>query len=154
MDSLPDTWRQLTRLRALELRGNALLEELPEWMPEGLPALELLDVSCCSRLDLSALARFTRLRTLALQGLDLIEPGVLPQALVTQAGQGAPPARIKLLPDLRALAPSLRALSLADNNFAAPPAQLSKLTGLQHLDLSGNTYMKARAGGGGGSVGE
>ena len=36
----------------------------------------------------------------SMQAMDLIEPGILPQQMVTQAGQGQAP-RIKLLPDLR-----------------------------------------------------
>lgn len=67
MDALPDTWAQLTSLRSLELRGHALLEALPSWLPGAMPHLESLDVSACGRLDLRSLARFTQLRTLALQ---------------------------------------------------------------------------------------
>ena len=51
----------------LELRGNALLQGLPAWMPQELPALEMLDVSGCTQLDLSGLLGFTQLTTLALQ---------------------------------------------------------------------------------------
>lgn len=44
------------------------MDELPAWMPGSLPALRLLDVSYCYRLDLAAcLPRFTQLETLALQ---------------------------------------------------------------------------------------
>ena len=48
-------------------RGNSLLEVLPDWMPEALPQLELLDVSACARLDLRSVAGLTQLQTLALQ---------------------------------------------------------------------------------------
>lgn len=67
MDSIPDTWAHLQHLRALELRGNALLEALPDWLPGALPGLELLDVSACSRLDLQGVVGFKQLKTLAIQ---------------------------------------------------------------------------------------
>lgn len=50
-----------------ELRGNALLESLPDWLPGALPRLQSLDVSACSRLDLRSITAWTQLTTLSLQ---------------------------------------------------------------------------------------
>lgn len=50
-----------------ELRGNALLESLPDWLPDALPRLQSLDVSACSRLDLRSITAWTQLTTLSLQ---------------------------------------------------------------------------------------
>lgn len=67
VDAVPDSWSNLKDLRQLELRGHALLEVLPPWLPGAMPQLEALDVTGCSRLDPSCLAAFTQLQTLAMQ---------------------------------------------------------------------------------------
>ncbi|KAL4445740.1 hypothetical protein ABPG77_008939 [Micractinium sp. CCAP 211/92] len=140
IDCIPDTWSQLSNLRSLELRGNALLEALPPWMPEALPRLELLDVSACSRLDLRTITALTQLRTLALQAMDLVSGGTPPR-LVQQASAHGMVPRAKLMPDLSHMA-RLTALNLADNNLIEVPPCILKLTGLEVLDLSGNFFLE------------
>ncbi|GAB4823973.1 hypothetical protein N2152v2_011019 [Parachlorella kessleri] len=143
IDSIPDTWKQLSRLQVLELRGNALVEQLPAWMPTAMPHLKLLDVSHCHRLDLAAsLAGFSQLETLALQGLGLYETGSVPPEVTAASAAGAPPRRMKQLPDLAHMAASLSALNLSENLLGAVPAQLSQLPRLQQIDLSNNGYLK------------
>lgn len=142
IDGIPDTWRHLTGLKNLELRGNALLEALPPWMPEAMPGLELLDVSACSRLDLGTVTPLTQLHTLALQAMDLVCGGT-PQRLLQQAATHGVVARVKRLPDLSCLKERLTALNLADNNLVEVPPGVLKLTGLEVLDLSGNFYLEA-----------
>lgn len=141
LDAIPDTWRHLGALTSLELRGNALLESLPEWLAGALPRLRLLDVSACSRLDLRALGALTQLHTLALQALDLVAGAAPPRLLAQAAAQGLVP-RTSQLPDLSPLG-RLRALNLADNNLGALPPCLLKLTALEVLDLSGNFFLEA-----------
>ena len=57
----------LHAVRCSARRGNALLETLPPWLGTALPALRALDVSFCTRLELSGLESLTALTTLALQ---------------------------------------------------------------------------------------
>jgi hypothetical protein len=142
IDCIPDTWKQLGNLRSLELRGNALLESLPDWLPGALPHLESLDVSACSRLDLRSITAWTQLTTLSLQAMDLVW-GAAPPRLLTQAQQHGIVARVKQLPDLSPLR-RLAALNLADNNLAEVPPWLLKMSGLEVLDLSGNFFLECQ----------
>lgn len=142
IDCIPDTWKQLGSLRTLELRGNALLERLPDWLPGVLPHLESLDVSACSRLDLRSITAWTQLTTLSLQAMDLVW-GAAPPRLLAQAQALGIVARVKQLPDLSTLR-RLAALNLADNNLAELPAWLLKMTGLEVLDLSGNFFLECQ----------
>jgi hypothetical protein len=81
--------------------------------------------------------------------MDLSDASEAPApAPVLPPPPGQPPPQLRALPDLSVLR-ALRALNLADNSLASPPAALLvKLTGLQYLDLSGNTRMQARTYGG------
>ncbi|KAL4425880.1 hypothetical protein ABPG75_009896 [Micractinium tetrahymenae] len=142
IDTIPDTWAQLTNLRSLELRGNALLEALPPWMPEAMPHLHCLDVSACSRLDLGIVTAFTQLKTLALQAMDLVS-GTAPPRLVQQATAHGLVPRVKPMPRLAHMT-NLTALNLADNNLSEVPPCIFKLTGLEVLDLSGNFYIEVK----------
>jgi hypothetical protein len=141
LDTIPDAWRHLSCLTSLELRGNPLLEALPPWLATALPALRLLDVGGCVRLDLRCLTTLTQLETLALQALDLVCDAAPPR-LLAQAAQHGVMARVRLAPDLSPLT-RLRALNLADNNLGAPPPWLPKLRGLKVLDMSGNFFLQA-----------
>lgn len=142
IDSIPDTWQQLRHLRGLELRGNALMEQLPDWMPAAMPKLQLLDVSHCYRLDLAkSLRGFSQLTTLVLQGLSLFEAGCLPSQLQSLIAGGAPQPRIQVLPDLAHLT-GLKALDLSGNSFSAIPDVITRLTNLQYLNFSDNVHLK------------
>ncbi|KAI7842300.1 hypothetical protein COHA_003941 [Chlorella ohadii] len=142
IDCLPDTWKQLGSLQSLELRGNALLESLPDWLPGALPHLQSLDVSACSRLDLRCITAWTQLTTLSLQAMDLVW-GATPPRLLTQAQQHGIVARVKQLPDLSPLR-RLAALNLADNNLMEVPPWLLKMAGLEVVDVSGNFFLECK----------
>lgn len=59
---------------------------------------------------------------------------VHPACCCPQAAQGGGAARIKLLPSLAHMT-RLSALNLADNNLARVPADITRLTALEVLDL-------------------
>lgn len=85
LDAVPEAWRNLKKLKKLELRGHVQLASLPRWLPE-LEALEELDLSGCCHLNLasgasaagggggSVLQRCLALRVVSLSGMRLTDP--------------------------------------------------------------------------------
>ena len=85
LDSVPESWRALKKLRKLELRGHVQLAALPRWLSE-LEQLEELDLSGCCHCDLgggseagaggggSVLQMCLNLKVVCLSGMRLTDP--------------------------------------------------------------------------------
>ncbi len=65
--------RSLTNLCALELRHHTCLGHLPDWLA-SLPRLTRLDISYCGAASALGVPGLTRLRSLALRGMALVDP--------------------------------------------------------------------------------
>ncbi|MEW5297044.1 MAG: hypothetical protein WDW36_000278 [Sanguina aurantia] len=129
IDTIPPSWRQLTSLQTLELRGHQLLDALPPWLG-SLPSLTKLDISSNSKLSIENIGMMTGLRTLVLQKLGLgQDPG--PGGTVSASAK-------RLLPSLEPLAKNLTALSLGLNSLTRIPESVTKCVNLVTLDLNGN----------------
>ncbi|XP_035546948.1 disease resistance-like protein DSC1 isoform X2 [Juglans regia] len=139
--SLPSAICGLTSLKTLTLTGCSKLEEMPEGLG-NLEHLEKLDISeTAIRQFPTSIACLQNLKILSFQGCSGLPPNSFVKRLVT-CFWGNPDTGLVLPTSLSSTLCSLMRLDLSDCHLkdGAIPSDLSGLSSLQYLDLSGNDF--------------
>ncbi|XP_035546557.1 disease resistance-like protein DSC1 [Juglans regia] len=139
--SLPSAIYGLTSLKTLALSGCSQLEEMPEGLG-NLEHLEELDISeTAIRQFPSSITRLQNLKMLSFQGCSGLPPKLFLKRLVTWFW-GNPDTGLVLPTSLSSTLCSLKNLDLSNCHLkdGAIPNDLSELSSLLALDLSGNDF--------------